>query len=60
MTGGEVEISVGMINGLCEEFSGKTTPEKKRNHKRTDAIPCHECRFYKCKRKREKCPDSGG
>lgn len=29
MTGGEVEISVGMINGLCKEFSAKTEPEKK-------------------------------
>lgn len=29
MTDGEVEISVGMINGLCEEFSQKTAPEKK-------------------------------
>lgn len=29
MTDGEVEISVGMINGLCREFSEKTEPEKK-------------------------------
>ena len=29
MTDGAVEISVGMINGLCEEFSLKTEPEKK-------------------------------
>ena len=29
MTDGEVEISVGMINGLCAEFSLKTEPEKK-------------------------------
>lgn len=29
MTDGEVEISVGMINGLCKEFSEKTEPEKK-------------------------------
>lgn len=29
MTDGEVEISVGMINGLCKEFSTKTEPEKK-------------------------------
>lgn len=29
LTGGEVEISVGMINGLCEEFSCKTDTEKK-------------------------------
>ena len=29
MTDGEVEISVGMINGLCKEFSAKTEPEKK-------------------------------
>ena len=29
MTDGEVKISVGMINGLCEEFSLKTGPEKK-------------------------------
>lgn len=28
--GGEIDISVGMINGLCEEFSVKTEPEKKR------------------------------
>lgn len=30
MTDGEVEISVGMINGLCAEFSLKTEPEKKK------------------------------
>lgn len=30
LTGGEIDISVGMINGLCEEFSAKTEPEKKR------------------------------
>lgn len=29
MTDGEVEISIGMINGLCREFSQKTEPEKK-------------------------------
>lgn len=29
MTNGEVDISVGMINGLCKEFSAKTEPEKK-------------------------------
>lgn len=28
MTDGEVEISIGMINGLCREFSQKTEPEK--------------------------------
>lgn len=28
VTGGELEISVGMINGLCEEFSAKTRVEK--------------------------------
>lgn len=27
-TGGELELSVGMINGLCEEFSEKTKTEK--------------------------------
>lgn len=29
LTNGEVEISDGMINGLCKEFSKKTEPEKK-------------------------------
>ncbi len=28
ITGGELELSVGMINGLCEEFSEKTKEEK--------------------------------
>ena len=34
LTGGEVEISDGMINSLCEEFSSKTEPEKKEITKR--------------------------
>ena len=29
LTGGELEISEGMVNGLCEEFSAKTVREKK-------------------------------
>lgn len=29
ITGGELEISVGMINGLCEDFSEKSKAEKK-------------------------------
>lgn len=29
LTDGEIEISDGMINGLCAEFSAKTGPEKK-------------------------------
>lgn len=28
VTGGELELSVGMINGLCEEFSAKARSEK--------------------------------
>ena len=30
ITGGGLDLSIGMINGLCEEFSAKTEAEKKR------------------------------
>ena len=39
LTNGEIEISDGMINGLCEEFSGKTESEKKEIWKRLMTSP---------------------
>ena len=45
LTGGEVEISDGMINSLCEEFSSKTEPEKKEITKRLLSSPVMNADF---------------
>ena len=45
LTGGEIEISDGMINSLCEEFSSKTEPEKKEITKRLLSSPVMNADF---------------
>ena len=60
LTGGEMELSDGMINGLGREFSEKTEPEK-RDRKKTHDIPGDERRLHKrvSKRARGAGPDTG-
>lgn len=45
LTGGEVEISDGMINSLCEEFSSKSEPEKKEIVRRLMSSPVMNADF---------------
>lgn len=45
LTDGEIILSDGMINGLCEEFSEKTQPEKKEIIRRLMASPVMNADF---------------
>lgn len=45
LTDGEITLSDGMINGLCEEFSEKTQPEKKEIIRRLMASPVMNADF---------------
>lgn len=47
LTGGEIDISVGMINGSCEEFSAKTEPEKKRILEKLMSSPVISCVYMR-------------
>ena len=44
----EIILSDGMINGLCEEFSEKTQPEKKEIIRRLMASPVMNAVFHQC------------
>lgn len=45
LTDGEITLSDGMINGLCEEFSAKTGPEKKEIIRRLMTSPVMNADF---------------
>lgn len=45
LTGGKVEISDGMVNSLCKEFSQKAEPEKKEIIKRLMSAPVMNADF---------------
>lgn len=45
VTGGELDLSIGMINGLCEEFSAKTETEKQKITEKLMSAPIMNADF---------------
>lgn len=54
LTNGEIEISDGMIKGLCAEFSAKTSQEKTKIIKKLMSSPVMNVDFTNASRKWEK------